>query len=273
MYTSVTGRPRAAKGSHTSESVMEAQAEIEALTLSDLMSEPDLSPGGELDLKTTRLIPYDDLVEETFPLTENDLSELRQVGPLHSTPALKHIRAFHKVVALKLAMGIKPIEICRGLAITPQTICKLEKDPQFSDMVDSYRENLVEKAIDLTEMISVVALEALNSIHERMLDPELRMLIPFKELREVADSNADRSGHSPIRRTENLHRHQIGLSAEAIDGIKLRRAENARLVEGTLVRSHEKDTLNNGAEPSLSVVVKSLAKETPQRIESEGQDV
>ncbi len=267
------GHRSAAQGSHTSESVMEAQREVEALTLSDLMGEPDLSPGGELDLKTTRLIPYDDLVEETFPLTENDLSELQQVGPLHSTPALKHIRAFHKVVALKLAMGIKPIAICRDMAITPQTICKLEKDPQFSDMVESYRENLVEKAIDLTEMISVVALEALNSIHERLLDPEMRLLIPFKELKEVAESNADRSGHSPIRRTENLHRHQVGLSAEAIDNIKLRRAENPRIVEGPLVRTHEKDSLSSGAEPSLSIVVKSLATETSQRTEGKGKDV
>ena len=267
------GRPRVAQGSHTSESVMEALADLQALTINDLMGEPDLSPGGELDLKTTRTIPYADLVEETFPLTENDLSELRQVGPLHSTPTLKHIRAFHKVVALKLAIGVKPIQICRELSITPQTVCKLEKDEQFAAMVESYRTELVDKAIDLSEMISVVAFEALTSMHERLIDPEMRLLIPFKELKEVAESNADRSGYSPIRRTENLHRHQLGLTQKELETIKIRRAENARLVDGTLVRAHEKDTVDSGAEPSLEIVVKSLAPATPQRTQGEGEDV
>jgi hypothetical protein len=226
----------------------------------------------DLGLVETQRVPMESLVRETFLLEREDLLALREMGPEHTSAGLKHIRAFHKIVALRLAIGEKPVEICANLSITPQTISRLVKEPQFAQLVEFYQEKVTEKAIDLTEMMNVVSFEALTALHERLVGNE-RDDISIESLRKLGVDFADRTGFSPVRRTESTNRQYLGIDPETLERIKLSRAENARLVEGELVRTHEEDSKASGATASLAEVVGTLEAKAPARIESEGEGV
>lgn len=226
----------------------------------------------DLGLTTIKRVPMEALVRETFPLEKEDLLALKEFGPEHTGAAIQHIRAFHKVVALRLAIGEKPVEICANLAITAQTISRLTRDPQFAQLVEFYQEKVQDKAIDLAEMMSVVGFEALTALHERLVGNE-RDEISVESLRKIGIDYADRTGHSPVRRTESTSRHYIGIDDLTLQRIKSSRAESARLVEGELVRAHEEDSENSGATASLAEVVGSLEEKASSGDESEGEGI
>jgi hypothetical protein len=244
-----------------------------AETLDALQDSVDaLVEKADLGLHATRRVPAETLIREVFLLEKEDLVALKQEGPQHTSAGLKHIRAFHKVVALRLALGEKPVEICANLSITPQTISRLSKDEQFKELVGFYQEKLSDKAIDLAEMMSVVGFEALTALHERLVGDE-RDAISIESLRKIGVDYADRTGHSPVRRAETLNRNTYGIDGETLAKIKLQRAENARLVEGELVRAHEKDSKDSGATKSLTETIRTLSIQAPKGIECEGEGV
>jgi hypothetical protein len=164
--------------------------------------------------------PVAQMLREVVALEDVDLAALVESGPSHSQPTIQHIRAIHHVVALRLAVGERPIEIARALSLTPQTITKLQKDPQFCELVESYQEKVVEKAIDQVELMSAAAAEATTSILERLSSDEQRLSLPLDQLLKIALGFADRTGHSPVRRSENTNRHEHAMSAETIARLK-----------------------------------------------------
>lgn len=165
------------------------------------------------------LAPFDSLVREVVPLEEGDLQALKESGPSRSQIGLKHIRAYHHMVALRLATGERPVQICAALGITPQTITKLRDSPQFMELVEGFREKLVEKAVDHFELMSLVSAESLTLLHQKLNDEALED-IPFETLRRLTETFVDRIGHSPIRRSESTNRHTHALDSGTIDRIK-----------------------------------------------------
>lgn len=165
-------------------------------------------------------VPMAQLLREVVPLEDTDLVALVESGPSHSQPTIQHIRAIHHIVALRLAIGERPIEIARALSLTPQTITKLQKDSQFIELVESYRERAVDKAIDQVELMAATAAEATIAIHERLADNDQRTALPLEQLLKVALGFADRTGHSPIRRSENTNRTEHHIGSETLARLK-----------------------------------------------------
>jgi hypothetical protein len=242
-----------------------------------------LDPALELELNPDAdLVPsvqdgkYSDLVREVVSLEAEDITSLHLDGPVRSQDGLKHIRAFHHIVALRLAAGEKPVQICATMSITPQTVTKLTQQPQFAQLVEDYREGVVQKTVDAFELMSIVNAESLAAIHERLVG-ENRDEIPLEALRRIMIDTADRTGHSPIRRSETLNRHEHALSGEAITRIKALHAENtayeAEVVEAEIVATHEEDSADQGAGRSIADAFKPVAEDKTDADPSPGPSV
>jgi len=178
-------------------------------------------------VKSIRFKPLADLMREFIPLAESDLQILAVRGPEHSQTQIRHIRAYHHMVALRLAIGERVGEIAAALGLTPQTITKLQSTPQFADLVESYRGRIVEKAINHVELMSVVSAEALMALHEKLTADD-RDELPVETLRRLAETFVDRIGHSPVRRSETSSVHRIELDARQIEHIKSLHGDSRR---------------------------------------------
>jgi hypothetical protein len=230
----------------------------------------DLVPTTREDLK------YDAVVREVVSLDQSDLQALSLVGPARSQAGLQHIRAFHHAVALKLACGEKPVEICAALSISPQTICKLEKDEQFQQLVISYREQAVTKAVDSFELTGLVTAESLSALHERLIGED-RDQIPLETLRRIAETGLDRTGLSPIRRSETMSRVSHDLSTQTIERLKQLHGEDAtydpQAIPAEIVSSEPTDQESNGATISISDAFSTVPEKPLAGEESGGEGV
>ncbi len=220
-------------------------------------------------------------MREVIELEPADLQDLLVSGPAHSVPQLKRVRAIHQTVALRLAMGDRPVEIAAKYAITVQSICRLQHDPQFMEMVGQFQEAQVERALDVSAMIGGVSVEALMALAERLEDPEERKNLSTESIRKIAVDMLDRSGNSPIRRSETNARVSHHLDDSLITQIKARHSENNRFeraknVTGSaesagLVASHEEAAERAGATASISELF-STQRETEIIVTTEERD-
>ena len=219
---------------------------------------------------------YDQLVRELIPLQPSDLDMLRICGPERSVTHLEHLRAYHHMVALKLASGERPISVAASLGISTQTIYRLQNNPQFSKLVEGYREKIVEKTVDHFELMDMCAAEALMAIHERLAGKN-REEIPLEALRRSAETLLDRIGHSPIRRSETLNRHQHELGSETIKRIRELHSEDtayeAPALEAAFEEVHQEESKNSGAAECIAGAFEPVAEAAATREESRGADV
>lgn len=219
---------------------------------------------------------YEELVREVVPLEPQDLEALDLAGPARSQDGLQHIRAYHHMIALRLASGERAVEICAAMSLTPQTITKLAKDPQFGQLVEHYRDKMVSKAVDHFELASMVHAETLLAMHERLVGED-RPTISFESLRRAYESTADRSGHSPVRRSEVLARRQVELSQNTIARIKEQFSEDtaykAEALHAGVIEAHAEESANSGAGISIADAFEPLAEDAPDSDAGEGQDV
>lgn len=192
---------------------------------------------------------------------------LEAAGPQHSTPQLKHIRAYHHVIAMRLAAGDRPGAIAATMGFSPGTISVLQNSPQFAELVETYRERVVSKAVDTVEIMSLVANESLMALHERLVDDELRSEMTPEFLRRVAETFTDRTGHSPVRRSESNNVHRVQLDSSRIEQIKSRFAESRRWNEPVdcvpLASGHQADSESVGAAASSALIFLPAQKAIP----------
>jgi hypothetical protein len=205
----------------------------------------------DLGVSTTdESLKYNEVVREVVPLEESDLKALELMGPSRSQSGVQHLRAYHHNVALRLAAGERPVEICAILGLQPQTITRLQKTTQFSELVEAYRERVVASTVDHVELMGLVGAESLMAMHERLTGKD-REDIPLEMLRRIGADCVDRIGHSPVRRSETLSRHQHELSRETLDRIKQLHGEDstyeAQTVESTPVEVHKEESKGAGA--------------------------
>lgn len=155
-------------------------------------------------------------VKELVELHPDDLAVLRDEGPSHTLPRLQRLRAIHHSIAIRLAGGERPVDISCSLAVSQQTISKLTHDPQFIELVESYRGRFEDRVADTFQLLSAVKVEALNTLLERFEDDSERSQIGIETLRKLVETTADRTGESPIRRSENVHHHKGGLADDLV---------------------------------------------------------
>ena len=104
----------------------------------------ELEPG-DLGLAVAEPDPkFEELVRELVPLEAADIATLQLHGPSRSVSGVETLRAFHHAIAIRLAAGERPVEISATLSVTQQTICRLEKEPQFQELVEGYRGHAIQ---------------------------------------------------------------------------------------------------------------------------------
>lgn len=227
-----------------------------------------LEAGEEAPLvQSIKLQPIMDLMREAVPLCEADLEALAVRGPEHSQTQIKHIRAYHHMVALRLALGERTMEISAALGLTPQTITKLQSTPQFAELVENYRGQVVQKAVDHVELMSAVSAEALMALHEKLTADD-REDIPVETLRRLAETFVDRIGHSPVRRSETANVHRIELDDQRIARIKELHSESRRFTPSetpvtidAAFSSHDEAAARQGASGGAAVAFLPVRKE------------
>lgn len=229
-------------------------------------------------VKTTVRARPEEFVREVIPLEREDLAGLFFEGPEHSLPALKELRSLHHIIALKIALGEKQIDIQAQLCVSSGLIARLVNDQQFKELVESYRERMVEKSIDHYQLMALVTGESLSAILER-LQGESRDEIPLESLARVAERFADRIGHSPVRRSETLNRVRHELSRETIERIKAVHQEDyrfsgaRRILPPALEESHKADSESVGASASVATLLFPPLKREIQLSPEKGPDV
>jgi hypothetical protein len=220
------------------------------------------SSQGPLVVNTSKT-PPEDLVIETVSLDAADIAELTQSGPSRSYATVQHTRAYHHIAALKLAGGEKAGIVASSLNLKPSTISRLQADPQFKELVEGYRDQFVHQAVSTYELMQMVSMEAVSAIHEKLIGEE-RDTIPLEALRRIGETFSDRTGYSPIRRSESLSVNASGdLSDIALERIKQRHGEDAHykppLSQQTqLEAGHQKATEDLGAKGSIAAVFESV---------------
>lgn len=235
----------------------------------------------DLDISDLNIVEYQDiqdLVIECVPLSDEDLAVLAQTGPSRSQPTLKHMRAHHHTIAIQLATGTRAVDICAQLGLTPQTLTKLQKDPQFQLLVEGYRGDVVTKAIDTVELMGLALQETVTAIHEQLVDDDSREMIPLETLRRTLETLADRTGHSPVRRSEALNRNVHEIGRETLDRIKALHGEDttyqAETIEAQVISSHEEESRSIGAGTSIASAFRSVeGPEAADLTTAEGADV
>lgn len=236
--------------------IVTSAPEIE-ITLEELFS-----PSAPLVVNTSKTSP-EELIQEVVLLGEADVAELLQTGPSRSYATVQHTRAYHHIAALRLAAGEKAGVVAQSLNLQPSTISRLQQDPQFRDLVENYREEFVDKAVNTYELMQLVTMEATTAIHERLIGDE-RDAIPLEALRRIGETFSDRTGHSPIRRSESLNVNASGnISDLGLERVKARHGEDAiyrksELPQETLEEGHAQAALDQGAKGSIAAVFESV---------------
>ncbi len=237
---------------------MTLSPEIE-LSLDDLFDSQ--SP---LVVNTSTISP-EDLVVEAIPLEPCDVAELLNSGPSRSYATVQHTRAYHHIAALRLASGEKAGVVAASLHLGAATISRLQKDPQFMQLVENYRGEFVTKSINTYELMQLVTMEAVGALHERLIGDE-RETIPLEALRRIGETFSDRTGYSPIRRSESLNVNASGsISDIGLQRVKARHGEDAHYKpelsqQAQLEASHEEEAADQGAEGSISAIFEPVAE-------------
>jgi len=220
--------------------------------------------GGSLVVNTSKISPAD-LVTETVALQACDVAELQQSGPSRSYATVQHTRAYHHIAALRLAAGEKAGVVAAALNLEPQTISRLLAQPQFCDLVENYRNQFVAKAVNTYELMQLVSMEAVGAIHERLIGDE-RDTISLEALRRIGETFSDRTGYSPVRRSESLNVNASGsISDIGLERVKERHGEDARYrpqltQQASLEADHAEASKDQGAEVSISAIFESVEK-------------
>lgn len=222
------------------------------------------SSQGPLVVNTSK-IPPEDLVIEAVPLDAADIAELTQSGPSRSYATVQHTRAYHHIAALKLAGGEKAGVVANSLNLQPSTISRLLAQPQFQELVEGYRDQFVSQAVNTYELMQMVSMEAVSAIHEKLIGDE-RDAIPLEALRRIGETFSDRTGYSPIRRSESINLNASGdLSDIALERIKSRHGEDAHYKppvsqQAQLEAEHAQEAEDQGAKGSIAAVFESVGE-------------
>lgn len=140
--------------------------------------------------------------EVTRELSLADLA-LLSVEKGSTAPNIKSLRESHHALARSLASGVKPAEASIITGYSTSRISILQADPAFKELVQFYRENANLAYADLHERMGVLALDAAETLLERLNDDPDSMSSGF--LLDLMKTLADRTGHGPQTKSTNVN--------------------------------------------------------------------
>jgi hypothetical protein len=138
--------------------------------------------------------PKEVYVEYERDLTQADLEALQAPRGIKSR-SLVRIHASHHALAKCLAVGMKPSEAALITGYTANRISILQNDEAFQALVADYRAESKSLIADQTERMTNISLDAMELLHERLLDDPGQFSVPM--LLDVVKAMADRTGHGP----------------------------------------------------------------------------
>jgi hypothetical protein len=133
-------------------------------------------------------------IEYSRDLTEADLTALD--APRGNVPrSLVRIHSSHHSLAKCLAVGMKHSQASLVTGYSQVRISQLQNDPAFMALVADYREESKSVVTDLTQRLIGLSLDAMELLHERLLEDPQGFTIPV--LLDIVKATADRTGHGP----------------------------------------------------------------------------
>lgn len=130
-----------------------------------------------------------------------DLAALVPERQAVKPPLLHKLRTTHHELARLLACGLKDVEISRMTGYSQSRICILKQDPMFKELVDSYMVARDASAIDFSSRLQALSMTAVEIMQERLEDEG--DAVSFKDLRQIAEFGADRTGFGPTSKVES----------------------------------------------------------------------
>jgi hypothetical protein len=106
---------------------------------------------------------------------------------------LAKVREIHHQIARLLAQGLRPVEVSAIVGFSQSRISILKSDPTFKELLAFYSNRRDEIGQDLTAKLTALTLDAMTTLHERLVDaPEE---ITTDELQRAVNAGLDRLGH------------------------------------------------------------------------------
>lgn len=136
------------------------------------------------------------------PLTGADLALLD--GEKGSKPsALKRLGERHHALARLIAEGRRPSEAAMIMGYDVSRVSILQDDPAFAELVKFYAADQAQVYRGLHEKLAGISSDAMDLIQDRL--ETVGDKVPLKELRELAQMGADRTGAGPTSTQVNVN--------------------------------------------------------------------
>lgn len=209
-----------------------------------------------------------ELVLGVRPLSAEDLADHAQNGACQPVAMAKRMRFVHHAIARMMATGMKQVEIAAAVGVSETMISLQHRNPAFQELVAFYQEKADKEAFDLGQQIFFAGAEALDVVRDRLQDEDNVQLIPMRELRRLTTDLLDRSGFSPVKRSENV-KVSVGLTREELEEVKRGRSGIIRSAAENQTRAaHAADAANRTPAPRSGVprcraLVKATAEGSP----------
>lgn len=156
-------------------------------------------------------------------ITESDILIL-QANPVRDveTPSIMKLKSSHHNLARLLAEGRTGVEASYITGYSQSRISILKSDPAFMELVVYYAGQAEEVFINVHERLANLGLDALEALHEKLLDPEGPDL-SIKELKDIVELTMDRAGFGPKSTKVNEYRFSMdGLLNAVKDEVRTR---------------------------------------------------
>lgn len=145
-------------------------------------------------------------------------------------PVLKIIRTSHHRVARFLAEGMSPVQVSVITGYSIDRIYGLKMDTVFKGLLAHYEKMTQDYITDTAGMVLDLANDAMGELSNRLEEDADSFTV--KELTELSKVTLDRSGHSPVQRSENIN---INCSAELVkeanDFIRKRNENQVKILD------------------------------------------
>lgn len=131
--------------------------------------------------------------------------DLARVGSMRATSAVSSIsrlHAKHHALARYLALDYSMSDAAHIAGYSVSAAGALAGDPTFESLVDFYRGEHADKALELSLKINGLAKEAVDLLTEKLTEDDQRAKITVGQALEIAKLSLDRSGYAPQTKTE-----------------------------------------------------------------------
>lgn len=149
----------------------------------------------------------------------------RPAAPPADRPMLR-IRHQHHMAAKLLADGRPPAEISLITGYSTARLGQLQKDPAFAELLAHYKDQSVERWLNVHERLASLGIAVTEELMERLESAPDDF--SNEELRRLAETLLDRGGYGP-KSTRDVNLRSENLSVTLIEQIKSEGRSSARV--------------------------------------------